>query len=200
MKISRRPLADYVKTLHQKACRTCSTIIFLHSTNQIIDLWRCRWRCRRQTLSSLLTQEKPFHLVWASSKTTKMCMARSHSNTIQMILLPSHTTRCACLCINSSSAKRITCCNYTINIFTPHATLKLVTSFYCSVISIITVTCWASSSADFFPLFRSPSIFRINLRCKGRIRCWFIWRVVFPYLVSHAKRLLTYISVSTCKT
>ena len=31
-----------VKTLHQKACRTCSTIIFLHSTNQIIDLWRCR--------------------------------------------------------------------------------------------------------------------------------------------------------------
>ena len=42
MKISRRPLADYVKTLHQKACRTCSTITFLHSTNQIIDLWRCR--------------------------------------------------------------------------------------------------------------------------------------------------------------
>ena len=41
-KISRRRLADYVKTLHQKACRTCSTIIFLHSINQIIDLWRCR--------------------------------------------------------------------------------------------------------------------------------------------------------------
>ena len=36
MKISRL-LADY-KTLHQKACRTCSTIIFLYSTNQIIDL------------------------------------------------------------------------------------------------------------------------------------------------------------------
>ena len=29
MKISRRHLADYVKKLHQKACRTCSTIIFL---------------------------------------------------------------------------------------------------------------------------------------------------------------------------
>ena len=32
--------------LHQKiapkACRTCSTIISLHSTNQIFDLWRCR--------------------------------------------------------------------------------------------------------------------------------------------------------------
>ena len=54
MKISRRRLADYVKTMHQKACRTCSTIIFLHSTNQIIDLRRCRWRCRRQILNSLL--------------------------------------------------------------------------------------------------------------------------------------------------
>ena len=28
-KISRRRLAEYVKTLRQKACRTCSTIIFL---------------------------------------------------------------------------------------------------------------------------------------------------------------------------
>ena len=54
MKLSRRRLADYVETLHQKACRTCSTIIFLHSTNQINDLWRCRWRCRRQLLNSLL--------------------------------------------------------------------------------------------------------------------------------------------------
>ena len=36
--ISRRHLADYVKTLHQKACRTCSTIIFYHSTNGVIDL------------------------------------------------------------------------------------------------------------------------------------------------------------------
>ena len=59
MKISRRRLADYDKTLHQEACRTWSTIIFLHSTNQIIDnqiidLWRCCWRCRRQILNSLL--------------------------------------------------------------------------------------------------------------------------------------------------
>jgi len=28
-------------------------IIFLHSTNQIIDLWCCYWRCRRQILNSL---------------------------------------------------------------------------------------------------------------------------------------------------
>ena len=33
MKISRRRLADFVKTLHQKACRTCSTIIFLPKKN-----------------------------------------------------------------------------------------------------------------------------------------------------------------------
>ena len=33
--------------LHQKACRTCSTIIFPHSTNQIIHLCRCHCRsCR----------------------------------------------------------------------------------------------------------------------------------------------------------
>ena len=39
IKISRRGLADYVKKLHQKACRTYSTIIFPRSTNEIIDLW-----------------------------------------------------------------------------------------------------------------------------------------------------------------
>ena len=53
MKISRCRLADYVQTLHQKACCTCSTIIFYHSTNQIIDLWRCRRGCHRQILNSL---------------------------------------------------------------------------------------------------------------------------------------------------
>ena len=55
-KMSRRRLPDYVKKLHQQACRTCSTIIFLHSTNQIIDLWRCLWHCRLQIWSTLLTK------------------------------------------------------------------------------------------------------------------------------------------------
>ena len=41
-----RHLEDCVKNVHQKACRTCSKIIFSYSTNQIIDLWRCRCRCR----------------------------------------------------------------------------------------------------------------------------------------------------------
>ena len=34
--ISRCHLADYVIELYLSACRTCSTIIFPHSTNQII--------------------------------------------------------------------------------------------------------------------------------------------------------------------
>ena len=47
MKISRLTIRAYVKKPHQKACRTCSTIISLHSTCQINDLWRCRGRCHR---------------------------------------------------------------------------------------------------------------------------------------------------------
>ena len=58
LKTSRRRLAEYVKKLHQKACRTCSTIIFPYSTNQVIHWWR--WRClcpghrRRGFLNSLV--------------------------------------------------------------------------------------------------------------------------------------------------
>ena len=47
LEISRCHLADYVKELYQSACRTCSTIIFTHSTNQIIVFWRRRCSCRR---------------------------------------------------------------------------------------------------------------------------------------------------------
>ena len=42
------------KKMHKKACRTCNTIIFPHSTNQINDLWRCRRRCRHHFLNSLM--------------------------------------------------------------------------------------------------------------------------------------------------
>ena len=40
------------KKLHQKECRTCSTIIFPYSTNQIINLWLCR--CPGHFLDSIL--------------------------------------------------------------------------------------------------------------------------------------------------
>ena len=53
MNISRRLLADYVNKLHQKACRTCSTIIFPHLTNQVIDLLRCRFNSRRRLFQPL---------------------------------------------------------------------------------------------------------------------------------------------------
>ena len=54
LEISRCHLARYVTELYKSACRTCSTIIFPHSTNQIIVFWRhhCRW-CR-PCLSSLI--------------------------------------------------------------------------------------------------------------------------------------------------
>ena len=51
IKISRRRLTEYVKNFQQKVCRTCSTIICLRSTNQRIDLWRCRYLCRRHFLT-----------------------------------------------------------------------------------------------------------------------------------------------------
>ena len=52
LEISRFHLADYVKELYESACRTCNTITFYHSTNQIIVFWRPR--CRRPCLSSLM--------------------------------------------------------------------------------------------------------------------------------------------------
>ena len=58
--------------LHKKACRTCSTIIFPHSTNQTIDLWRCRCcchcRCRHRFLNSLLLCKSTILLSNSSQK------------------------------------------------------------------------------------------------------------------------------------
>ena len=46
-RFSRCHLANYVKEFYLSACRTCSTILFPHLTNQIIFLWRCLccYRC-----------------------------------------------------------------------------------------------------------------------------------------------------------
>ena len=48
LEFSRRRLADCVKELCYSACLTGSTIIFPHSTNEIIVFWRRR--CRRLCL------------------------------------------------------------------------------------------------------------------------------------------------------
>ena len=58
LKISRRRLADYVKKLCQKACPACSMIFSPRSTNQIIDLWCCRCRCRPHFLNFLVSWEQ----------------------------------------------------------------------------------------------------------------------------------------------
>ena len=42
------------KNCPQATCRTSSTILFPHSTNQIIDLWRCRRCCRRRFVQNSL--------------------------------------------------------------------------------------------------------------------------------------------------
>ena len=51
IKISRRRLTENVKNFHHKACRTSNTMTFARSTNQRLDLWRCR--CRRHFFNSL---------------------------------------------------------------------------------------------------------------------------------------------------
>ena len=48
MKIQHRRLADYVKKLHQRACRTCSTIIFIFA-----HFW-CEWSVKFPIFSKIL--------------------------------------------------------------------------------------------------------------------------------------------------
>ena len=51
LNFSRCHLADYVKECYLSVWRTCSTIIFFHSTNQIIVFSRrCHYCCRRRPL------------------------------------------------------------------------------------------------------------------------------------------------------
>ena len=97
----------------------------------------------------------------------------------------------------------IACSNRTINTFTLHVILKLVTNCNYSVICIVTVASKASTSAYFFPLFRASFIFVFSRshekRTENKNWGWSIWRVVIPYLVIQAN-LCSHISVFTCKT
>mgnify|MGYP007094271561 CR=1 FL=1 len=71
------------KNLHERACRTCSTILFPHSTNQINDLWRCRRCCRRRFVNSPFIQ-KSHGLHYIIAKTVLKT-----SVTLNRIILPS---------------------------------------------------------------------------------------------------------------
>ena len=93
-------LSDYVK-------RETRAEYYIHNSRWRLPIMSplvrapAAWKCS----NGRLTEEKPFHLLWTSCQTTTVCMARSHSNTIQMILFPSHTTRCACFYINALRIK-----------------------------------------------------------------------------------------------
>ena len=51
------------------ACCTCSTLIFPHSTNQILNLWSPRCRCRPRCYGSLLSTKRKVKMAgyWPSS-------------------------------------------------------------------------------------------------------------------------------------
>ena len=85
MKISRRRLADYVKKLHHEAYSTWNAIIFTHSTNQVIALWRCRRRCRRHYFNSLLFQLLLRSLITVSGKVQGLPLKRDPCNGIKKI-------------------------------------------------------------------------------------------------------------------
>ena len=62
MKISHVVFWRLQRNIAPKACCTCSTIILPYSTNEIVEFWRCRCRCRREVLNSLLNYQP-----WSSS-------------------------------------------------------------------------------------------------------------------------------------
>jgi len=70
--IQRRRLADHVNKLPQKACRTCSTIVFSYSTNHIIDLGRCCCRCSLRFLNSLFLFFLSFYIGQCGRGTQKL--------------------------------------------------------------------------------------------------------------------------------
>ena len=75
------------RQLDQKACRTCSTIIFLHSTNQIFDLWRCRWRCRRQILNSLIYRAPTRSYECTCTVICSQCSMRAKSDNRKIVTI-----------------------------------------------------------------------------------------------------------------
>ena len=91
LEISRCHLTEYVRELYRSACRTCSTIIFPHSANQIIDLWRCGCHCRRLCLSSRITVSSGANLY---KREAHHQIRIQWSSGICSCLLCSHRKRC----------------------------------------------------------------------------------------------------------
>ena len=101
-----------------------------------------------------------------------------------MILLPSHTTHCAFCFWLMHSRWRTGCSNRTINTFTPHVILNLVTNFNYSLICIITVAVRLALMPISFHLFelRLCSDFQGRMKIRRKTKPIFIYATcVFPY-------------------
>ena len=81
------------KNLHERACRTCSTILFPHSTNQINDLWRCRRCCRRRFVNSLFIQ-KSRGLHYIIAKTVLKTSITQNRIILPSLFCPTKLTAC----------------------------------------------------------------------------------------------------------
>ena len=63
-----------------RACRTCSTIVFPHSTNQILHLWRCR--CR-----SVVVAKTPKYHGALTSPPVKQWRMRAKTNSRKIVTI-----------------------------------------------------------------------------------------------------------------
>ena len=76
MVISRCCFAEDGTDLFISACGTCCPLIFPHSTNQILNLWRCRCLSRLRCLSSLIV---PASLRSGFRPFSLYCLLKAHN-------------------------------------------------------------------------------------------------------------------------
>ena len=90
MKISRRRLPGYVKTLHHKACRTCSTARIFFSIQPIkllifgvvvdvaaVKSWTTYWYCKGRIQLNWLLNQIEFLVIFRISKDLKTGMSQN---------------------------------------------------------------------------------------------------------------------------
>ena len=187
----------YVKNLHQKACRTCSTIIFLHSTNEISDLWRCCCRCRRQIFNYLIDSlyRGDNHLISNKhegdncfiknapkilDKSSRLYFVRrNRMGNVQIIFKSVNCLNLHCFCLTNTDAEivKMKCSSFYLEIFSCH----ILWLSWCSLVLRFLIVQW-------LPLHSTTvrSDFRWRpLFLEGKFLSSFLnlnWRVRLPYL------------------
>ena len=74
--------------LFKSACRTCSTLVFPHSANQILNLWRCRCIWRRRCWSSQMNDGEGMSQIFTFNEKKKtMISARSECPAFELFVL-----------------------------------------------------------------------------------------------------------------